>query len=1199
MQWRRKQRVLYVIGSANHALLIKQYKDGEEATRPRAGGGGGGSAGRGHSPYRPHAPQSQPQPPPPSRTISFNDDEYTKITTPRQDVLFKKGYLGRARPAPEVAEDAAAKAQIGEEVIPNERCGLVNVPEEQYVYTNGYVDHGNMYYMNGDGYELCNFTVLVGPAPAPAPVLAAIPCQPLPLQPLEWFNPPTAFVHCLPHMHSSSESQNSGPQSSESPGSPEECEEVIACEEEPTFYPPHPPAYVYPGYMFGPPVFSMNGLTIQGGPPQPPPTEVISVKHHKKKRRRRRHQGTVDDGSEGSSSYEKEAEKPLSQLGPDASKDCELAVVAQVGSTNTSALGMEVEFNTTSVTNNIVTSENIPEPATQASCKDVQASEDIAGISEEHLLDNNKSVKMYSSQNCSCVADSSLDVETSLRTESCYNAVKKADVPLSKSESRGHKKHLSESKAKKVKHTEKKVVSESSDVLTAHENTVSRRSKKGNKGITQNAADSTKKGSISAVEKGDNVPYNSSTVCFEENSIKRIAHDDRSCKSNSKDEHAGHDGQTEPRSVFEEAGADHSLQNGMPDDHGILSPVKQTMPSEHPTSQETLTIVDHDSELNCIPDTINMNKSQLKDTVSICNNQDAFTVSSSDYFSDESSRIQHTQNDSKTTALESNETASKNFLSSTDDTELPHEETNQTGNLSCSTLNTGAISESLKETHTLLAENVSGGLQCPNDRAGHSEHDQSNKDKFESEIQSSQSTEENFEQGHKELQLKPTSTSTESDQIVTSQMTCHDSNDQETKVTPSTSLIQYAENMSAIIVKEALDEVQLRHFKNLKIKEAVEKWLHSQKGKEVICLTSAASSYMCGSDEESESPETDEELAKPILSGPKNVLRNPLLASSLNFLYMDDASIRVAIKFCEGCVSLANLIPHMKLLKFNSNMKCDNNTEKNICSIIKIHGLNTDCGFTLSLQDKEPCRIVKKSPHKNHIHNSIINEFYKSSDKHHESEEYETKGALSEVVNMDNSLSEQIDTSDMIDCEAEFYIWDSELLKKQLNSQVETELKLESSDNVSCMCDPSLFVGKYYSLGLPVERNNYDSQTDTESEEEVMIQSDSSQSWLSETSNSTVNMAEDDVKSEEAIDVIAAMNQNIDIFKFGYANFSKLNSEISSAAHSHQKDINFVTSSGVNITKASNGLHHESAILMRHLKDKGPFPVGGICCMIQ
>jgi hypothetical protein len=55
-------------------------------------------------------------------------------------------------------------------------------------------------YFAGSGYELYdpysgNVTVVVGPAPhyggpgGGLPVLAAVPCQPLPLQPLEWFNP--------------------------------------------------------------------------------------------------------------------------------------------------------------------------------------------------------------------------------------------------------------------------------------------------------------------------------------------------------------------------------------------------------------------------------------------------------------------------------------------------------------------------------------------------------------------------------------------------------------------------------------------------------------------------------------------------------------------------------------------------------------------------------------------------------------------------------------------------------------------------------------------------------------------------------------------------------------------------------------------------------------------------------------------------
>jgi hypothetical protein len=66
--------------------------------------------------------------------------------------------------------------------------------------TNKEITHINELLCAGSGYELYNpypgnVTVLVGPAPhyggpgGGPPVLAAVPCQPLPLQPLEWFNP--------------------------------------------------------------------------------------------------------------------------------------------------------------------------------------------------------------------------------------------------------------------------------------------------------------------------------------------------------------------------------------------------------------------------------------------------------------------------------------------------------------------------------------------------------------------------------------------------------------------------------------------------------------------------------------------------------------------------------------------------------------------------------------------------------------------------------------------------------------------------------------------------------------------------------------------------------------------------------------------------------------------------------------------------
>nr|CAD7430837.1 unnamed protein product [Timema monikensis] len=254
------------------------------------------------------------------KIVSKAREEYTKITTPRQDVLFKKGYLGRKRPTPTVDPASTPGSEAGtgptsgadvvnggkaarmgyqttntfsprsgrggfgastrdefSEPLDSETSYEVLGPEDppQFIYTNGFVDQNGLYFINGGSYELYdpysgNVTVVVGPAPpypgggGPPPVLAAVPCNPLPLQPLEWFNP--AFLSCVAApcqpqcmgpprgKRYSLDSQNCSPQSSESTGSPQEGEEPPM-----QFHPQAPPPYVYPGYMFGPPVYNMNG----------------------------------------------------------------------------------------------------------------------------------------------------------------------------------------------------------------------------------------------------------------------------------------------------------------------------------------------------------------------------------------------------------------------------------------------------------------------------------------------------------------------------------------------------------------------------------------------------------------------------------------------------------------------------------------------------------------------------------------------------------------------------------------------------------------------------------------------------------------------------------------------------------------------------------------------------------------------------
>uniref|UniRef100_A0A1B6DFV7 Uncharacterized protein n=1 Tax=Clastoptera arizonana TaxID=38151 RepID=A0A1B6DFV7_9HEMI len=236
--------------------------------------------------------------------ITFNEDEYTKITTPRQDVLFKKGYFGRKRVTNTTdVQEVHSTDSVESESYVNE--------EPQYVYAApaGYVDPtGAVYYVNGNTYETYDpytgtITVVVGPPPqyppGNHPVLAAIPCQPVPLQPIEWFNPPTPWCYSYSkRKRYSTDSQNCSAQSSEStgpPGSPQESVEECAG---PVF---PPPQYVYPGYMFGAPMYNMNGVTVQGVIPQNqvPPIDLTASKRRKKRRRRRRG-GVTDEGSESS-----------------------------------------------------------------------------------------------------------------------------------------------------------------------------------------------------------------------------------------------------------------------------------------------------------------------------------------------------------------------------------------------------------------------------------------------------------------------------------------------------------------------------------------------------------------------------------------------------------------------------------------------------------------------------------------------------------------------------------------------------------------------------------------------------------------------------------------------------------------------------------------------------------------------------------
>ncbi|XP_056633146.1 uncharacterized protein LOC130442811 isoform X1 [Diorhabda sublineata] len=82
--------------------------------------------------------------------ITFNEDEYTRITTPRQDVLFKKGYLSKPKTyqmqTSTGTSTTSASNSTGNGTPDHQSTDLEY--DSQFVFPNGFVDHNGIYYVN-------------------------------------------------------------------------------------------------------------------------------------------------------------------------------------------------------------------------------------------------------------------------------------------------------------------------------------------------------------------------------------------------------------------------------------------------------------------------------------------------------------------------------------------------------------------------------------------------------------------------------------------------------------------------------------------------------------------------------------------------------------------------------------------------------------------------------------------------------------------------------------------------------------------------------------------------------------------------------------------------------------------------------------------------------------------------------------------
>ncbi|KAI4501820.1 hypothetical protein M0802_003155 [Mischocyttarus mexicanus] len=200
----------YIKGQQNDTSSHSFDRNGQAEYKPRrsivgSSGSSGYASGTSRS-RRDDSTGSLSQP-----KIIFNEDEYTRITTPRQDVLFKKGYLSRKKPwagnastsaTPSTTESQSAShstaGRDGSETTEDQQ--LLDRDSASGEYPPGIdpaaqVGYGT-FYDHASGYYYEYPVMLVGPAPVPTQIgpgiLTTLPCASVPLRPIEWINP--AFI---------------------------------------------------------------------------------------------------------------------------------------------------------------------------------------------------------------------------------------------------------------------------------------------------------------------------------------------------------------------------------------------------------------------------------------------------------------------------------------------------------------------------------------------------------------------------------------------------------------------------------------------------------------------------------------------------------------------------------------------------------------------------------------------------------------------------------------------------------------------------------------------------------------------------------------------------------------------------------------------------------------------------------------------
>nr|CAD7578930.1 unnamed protein product [Timema californicum] len=361
-----------------------------------------------------------------------------------------------------------------------------------------------------------------------------------------------------------------------------------------------------------------------------------------------------------------------------------------------------------------------------------------------------------------------------------------------------------------------------------------------------------------------------------------------------------------------------------------------------------------------------------------------------------------------------------------------------------------------------------------------------------------------------------------------------------------TSVDRYSEVLSRLIASDALTEVtEERARSDYPITEAVTRWLRSQSPEEVLSLPPPESESDLTDDETRGEEETQGGEKK--LTGPKNVYRNPLPAPSLK----DD-----------------------------------------------LHPLNG------GLLRGAGIRVAKQSGYTTNVDNKMGEEGRTNVPPSVDDARHVGPGSdMNEEPRCDVERNMSRESSFASDSTGEWDQWDIESTKPTV-PQEGARLQSESPDDRrTYMCDPSLSVAKYYRLGAPAARRKDEEGSSSEtlsgsSSDEVDALRHFEYEMGDLERGSRVSLAVELARSLEplpehwAVDPIRSgeMFGNPEVYKERYGDspggrvwLAESGDNSTRSTHSKQESI----------------FRRQSEILVSRLKGEGPFPCGGICCILQ